>query len=475
MSFVSPGFLLFLPAVLALYRLIPWQKRWMALLPASYFFYACHSPWLLSLIFLTTLVSYASALRIERAETRKQKRRAVVLDAVVCLGILFLFKYLDFALGGVFSLLGLFGVESSFSGFHLLLPMGISFYVFQTMSYTFDVYRGTIRAERHLGYYALFVSFFPQLVAGPIERPGDLLPQLKAPNPLEQEDLAQGVRFLVRGYGKKVLIADFLAPFVDTAYGDAAGAGGAAMALATVLFALQIYCDFSGYSDIAMGCARLMGIRLTENFRRPYAAASIRDFWRRWHISLTGWFTDYLYIPLGGSRRGRFRQCVNILVVFLVSGLWHGANLTFVVWGGLHGLFLAAETLLLGRRQLASPLGRGLHRAVTLILVCLAWVFFRASDLSQAVFILQSVFTDFRPAAALAGLGMGGTELALTCLLALLLPLLEGLPALRIREDRTRGRYAVPLLYFLLIAAIAACRCLVLTEHGATAFIYFQF
>ena len=240
MSFVSPGFLLFLPAVLVLYRLVPWRRRWMVLLPASYFFYACHSPWLLSLICLTTLVSYGSALRIERAETKKQKRRAVILDAAVCLGVLFLFKYLDFALGGVFSLLRLFGVESGFTGFHLLLPMGISFYVFQTMSYTFDVYRGTIRAERHLGYYALFVSFFPQLVAGPIERPGDLLPQLKAPNPLEQADIAQGVRFLVRGYGKKVLISDFLAPFVDTAYGDAAGAGGAAMLLATVLFALQI-------------------------------------------------------------------------------------------------------------------------------------------------------------------------------------------------------------------------------------------
>ena len=475
MSFVSPGFLLFLPAVLALSRFTPWQKRWMVLLPASYFFYACHSPWLLSLIFLTTLVSYASALRIERAETRKQKRRAVVLDAVVCLGILFLFKYLDFALGGVFSLLRLFGVESGFTGFHLLLPMGISFYVFQTMSYTFDVYRGTIRAERHLGYYALFVSFFPQLVAGPIERPGDLLPQLKAPNLLEQEDIAQGVRFLVRGYGKKVLISDFLAPFVDTAYGDAAGAGGAAMVLATVLFALQIYCDFSGYSDIAMGCARLMGIRLTENFRQPYAAGSIRDFWRRWHISLTRWFTDYLYIPLGGSRRGLFRQCVNILVVFLVSGLWHGANLTFVVWGGLHGLFLTAETLLLGKRQLKSPLGRGLHRAVTLVLVCFAWVFFRASDLSQAAFILRSIFTDFRLSAALTGLGMGRMELMLACLLVLLLPLLERLPALRVQENRTQGRYAVPLLYFLLIAAIVICRCLVLTEHGATAFIYFQF
>ena len=475
MSFVSPGFLIFLPAVLVLYRLTPWRKRWMVLLPASYFFYACHSPWLLSLIFLTTLVSYASALRIERAETRKQKRRAVVLDAVVCLGILFLFKYLDFALGGVFSLLKLFGVESGFTGFHLLLPMGISFYVFQTMSYTFDVYRGTIRAERHLGYYALFVSFFPQLVAGPIERPGDLLPQLKSTNPLEQEDIAQGVRFLVRGYGKKVLISDFLAPFVDTAYGDAAGAGGAVMVLATVLFALQIYCDFSGYSDIAMGCARLMGIRLTENFRQPYAASSIRDFWRRWHISLTRWFTDYLYIPLGGSRRGLFRQCVNILVVFLVSGLWHGANLTFVVWGGLHGLFLTAETLLLGRRQLKSSLGRGLHRAVTLVLVCFAWVFFRASDLSQAVFILQSIFTDFRMSAALTGLGMGRVELILACLLVLLLPLLERLPALRVQENRTRGRYAVPLLYFLLIAAIVICRCLVLTEHGATAFIYFQF
>ena len=475
MSFVTPAFFLFLPAVLALYWLVPWQRRWLVLLPASLFFYTWHNVWLLGLIALTIVVSYASAIAVEQAPTRRQKRRAVALGAAVCLGVLFLFKYLDFTLEGVFALAGLLGVESSFSGFHLLLPMGISFYVFQTMSYTFDVYRGAVPAQRHLGYYALFVSFFPQLVAGPIERPGDLLPQLRQPHAPSWGDALEGCRLLARGYGKKVLISDYLAPFVDRAYGGEE-MGGAALAAATALFAVQIYCDFSGYSDIAQGCARLMGIRLTDNFRRPYAASSIRDFWRRWHISLTGWFTDYLYIPLGGSRRGLGRQCVNIVVVFLVSGLWHGADLTFVVWGALHGLYLVGETLLFRRGGPASPLGKGVHRGVTLVLVWFAWIFFRADCLSQAGGIIAAIFTRLRPAALLTDLAMTGTEGVTVCLLLALLPLLERLPAPAALSPRlSRRPWAAPLLYFFLITATLACRCLVLSQHGATSFIYFQF
>ena len=475
MSFVSPVFFLFFPAVLLLDRLTPRRYRWMVLLPASYFFYAYYNPWLLSLIFLTTLVSFWCALRIEDAKTRRGKRAAVALDTAVCLGILFLFKYLDFSLEGIFALGRLFGADLRFDGFHLLLPMGISFYVFQTMSYTFDVYRGTVRAERHLGYYALFVSFFPQLVAGPIERPGALLPQLKERRALLPGDVPEGLRLLLRGYAKKVLISDYLARFVDAAYENTATAGGAALLLATVLFAIQIYCDFSGYSDIALGCARLMGIELTENFRRPYAAVSFRDFWRRWHISLTRWFTDYLYIPLGGSRRGLGRQCFHILVVFLVSGLWHGANITFVLWGGLHGFFLVAETLLLRGREITSPVGKALHRAITLLLVCFTWIFFRSSTLADAAQIIRAIFTDFQASNALAGLSMSTTELIPLCFFLVLLPLLERLPLLSAKPTAVRGQCSAVLLYFLLITAIVACRCLVLSQHGATAFLYFQF
>lgn len=268
MSFVSPVFFLFFSAVLLLDRLVPGKYRWAVLLLASYFFYAYYNLWLLGLVFLTTLVSYLCALRIEAAQTKGRRRLALALDMAVCLGVLFVFKYLDFALEGVFALGRLLGAEADFTGFHLLLPMGISFYVFQTLSYTLDVYRGAIPAERHLGFYALFVAFFPQLVAGPIERPGALLPQLKRPRSLRPGDVSEGLRLLLRGYAKKVLISDYLARFVDAAYGSPATAGGAALLIATVFFAVQIYCDFSGYSDIALGCARLMGIRLSENFRR---------------------------------------------------------------------------------------------------------------------------------------------------------------------------------------------------------------
>ncbi len=475
MSFISPVFFLFFPAVLLLDKLTPGKYRWTVLLVASYFFYAYYNIWLLSLIFLTTIVSYLCGLRIEAAKSRRQRRAAVALDIAVCLGILFLFKYLDFTLGGIFTLSRLLGAEVSFSGFHLLLPMGISFYVFQTLSYTLDVYRGDVPAERHLGYYALFVVFFPQLVAGPIERPGALLPQLKQRHTLSPGDVPEGLRLLLRGYAKKVLISDYLARFVDAAYENTATAGGAALLLATVLFAIQIYCDFSGYSDIALGCARLMGIRLMENFRRPYAATSIRDFWRRWHISLTRWFTDYLYIPLGGSRRGLFRQCFNILVVFLASGLWHGANVTFLIWGGLHGLYLVGETLLLRHQKITSPLGKALHRAITLVLVCFAWIFFRAPTLPDALAAIQAIFTDFQATHVLEGLAMSRAELLPLCLMAALLPLLERLPAIPTLRADTRRQFSVTLLYFLLITAIFFCRFLVLSQHGATSFIYFQF
>ena len=476
MSFTAPEFLLFLVIVLLLYRAAPQRWRWAVLLPASYFFYACHNVWLLSLILLTTLTSWHCAIRMEKTASKGKRRAVLAVDLAVCLGILFVFKYLDFALGGVFSLVRLLGGQGNFDGFHLLLPMGISFYVFQTLSYTIDVYRGTVPAEQHLGYFALFVVFFPQLVAGPIERPGDLLPQLRrAPGP-KADDISQGLRFLVRGYAKKVLIADYLARFVDAAYADAANAGGAALALATVLFAVQIYCDFSGYSDIALGCARLMGVRLTENFRRPYGAVTVRDFWRRWHISLTRWFTDYLYIPLGGGRRGLARRCVNILIVFLVSGLWHGADVTFLIWGGLHGLYLAAETLLPGEQE-ERPGLRSLRRVITLALVCFAWIFFRAENLPHAVQVLQAIATDFRPENALAGLAMSLPELLTALMLLALLPMLEALPTLAGKEtEGTAGRSnRAVTLYFLLITAVVLCRCIALTRGGDTAFLYFQF
>ena len=474
MSFLSPGFFLFLPAVLLTYRLLPRNGRCYLLLAASYFFYACHNVWLLGLIFLTTGTSYLCALGMEKARTPAGRKGMLALNAGICLGVLFLFKYLGFALDLGAGLARLLGFSLSSPGLSLLLPMGISFYVFQTMSYAIDVYRGTVPAERHLGYYALFVVFFPQLVAGPIERPGDLLPQLKAAPSPTREDHLEGGKYLLRGYAKKVIAADFLAGFVDTAYAAPSAAGGAALTLATALFAAQIYCDFSGYSDIALGCARLMGIRLSENFRQPYLARSPGDFWRRWHISLTRWFTDYVYIPLGGSRRGTLRRYRNILLVFLASGLWHGADGAFLIWGGLHGVFLILDHMLFSRRESLSAGIRCLRRTLTLAAVWFAWIFFRAGSLPLAGEVLREIFTDFRPAELLSGLSMRLTQVPLLVLTVALVPLLDRLPSLSGPPGSRRVRCAA-LGYFLLITAVVFARFLVLSQGGDRAFIYFQF
>ena len=291
----------------------------------------------------------------------------------MCIGCLCLFKY-----AGIFR-----------TDVPLLLPAGISFYTFQTLSYVIDIYRGRLMPERHPGYYALFVSFFPQLVAGPIERSTALLPQLHAQ---ERRMDSSGWLWMVRGFAKKLLLADTAAVFVDSVYASPTDASGPAVLLATLLFAGQIYWDFSGYSDIAVGAAALLGVRLSRNFDHPYRADSLRDFWRRWHISLTRWFTDYVYIPLGGSRRGTARLVVNTMVVFLLSGLWHGAALHFVVWGGVHGALLLLEKALPpcgGKHKARTRTAVCLRHAYTFSLVCIAWVFFRAASVSDALLLLS--------------------------------------------------------------------------------------
>lgn len=313
MNFTAPAFVLLFPIVLALHWMLPPSRRWVLLLAASLGFYAVGSPQALPLLAGITLGTYAAALGIAKSKTQTAKKLWLTCAAVLCIGCLCLFKY-----AGIFR-----------TDVPLLLPAGISFYTFQTLSYVIDIYRGRLMPERHPGYYALFVSFFPQLVAGPIERSTALLPQLHAQ---ERRMDSSGWLWMVRGFAKKLLLADTAAVFVDSVYASPADASGPAVLLATLLFAGQIYWDFSGYSDIAVGAAALLGVRLSRNFDHPYRADSLRDFWRRWHISLTRWFTDYVYIPLGGSRRGTVRLAVNTMVVFLLSGLWHGAALHFVVW-----------------------------------------------------------------------------------------------------------------------------------------------
>ena len=303
MNFISLTFVFLFPIVLILYWKLPWKYRELFLLAVSYFFYIKESSWAGGLLLLTTVTTYLAGLAIEKG---RHKKGWLIFTVAVCIGLLIGLKY-------------------------SVPPVGISFYTFQTMAYVIDVYRGEIAAEKNPRSYALFISFFPQLVAGPIERAGNLLGQLKEKHTKSRAALVNGAWLILRGFYKKVVVADYLAVYVDKVYSSPEKAGGIGAVLGTVFFAIQIYCDFSGYTDIARGAARMMGIRLMENFRHPYRAVSIQDFWRRWHISLTRWFTDYVYIPLGGNRKGFVKQCRNILIVFLLSGFWHGASWNFVV------------------------------------------------------------------------------------------------------------------------------------------------
>jgi D-alanyl-lipoteichoic acid acyltransferase DltB (MBOAT superfamily) len=366
------------------------------LLAASLFFYACWNPAYILLILLSVLVTWLSGILME-TKTQSQKQAILAGSLIINLGILFFFKYYNFfadQLGRVIS----FNIPN----FNILLPVGISFYTFQALGYSIDVYRGTVKAERNFINYALFVTFFPALVAGPIERTANLLPQFKINNSLDYDKVTSGLKLAAWGMFKKVVIADRLAVYVNAVYHNPAVYPACSIALATFFFAFQIYCDFSGYSDIAIGSARALGFNLMTNFRQPYFARSIADFWRRWHISLTTWLTDYIYIPLGGNRRGLFRQCVNIMIVFALSGLWHGAAWNFVAWGTLHGLFQVIERLIRNHKERNIKTARPQRKHIiipliqvfiTFILVCFAWIFFRANSLKSAAIICSKLST----------------------------------------------------------------------------------
>ncbi len=372
MNFNTGAFLLFMPLVVVIHWLLPHRMRAGWLLFASWFFYAYFAPAAFLLLLAETRFTFLCARQMTRKPERK---RNWMLTAVIgTLAVLFFFKYR-----------GLFqnGGNGSLS---FLLPAGISFYTFQAMGYVVDVYRGDVPAEESFLSYALFISFFPQLVAGPIERSDHLLPQLKARHSISEGDLRAGLLLLLSGYFKKVVIADGLSLLVDPVYASPRSGNVLTVTMATLFFAGQIYMDFSGYSDIARGTARLFGISLMQNFDRPYQASSIREYWQRWHISLNRWFTAYVYIPLGGNRKGKLRKAGNILTVFLLSGLWHGAGAHFLVWGMIHGILYLFEEKLPEKRK------QGLTARIrTIFLVIFAWLFFRATSLKDAGLMLQAL------------------------------------------------------------------------------------
>jgi len=394
MLFNSLSFAIFLPIVFILYWLLPHRFRWVLLLIASYYFYMSWNIKYVVLILATTVVSYVTAILLERTENLHSKKLYLAIAATISLGILFFFKYFNFFQENVIALFNQFAIQLHPTTLNLLLPVGISFYTFQTMSYVIDVYKGAVPAEHHFGKYATFISFFPQLVAGPIERTSNLLPQINAEHHFDYDKAAYGMKLMTWGFFKKLVIADVLAAYVDKIYDAPSKFYGFPLVLATFFFAFQIYCDFSGYSDIAIGCAKLLDIDLMQNFRSPYFSSSIKEFWSRWHISLSTWFKDYVYIPLGGNRRGKFRTNLNLITTFLVSGLWHGANWTFVIWGGIHGALQIVEKSLFRKKETKRFTFTWILRVlIVFLLCCFAWIFFRANTLRDAYLVITHLFT----------------------------------------------------------------------------------
>lgn len=414
MSFSSGTFLIFFPVVTIIYFLIPQRIKYIWLLIASYYFYMGWNVEYAFLIFTSTVITYVSGLVLERIKKKRitpiQKSRrmkiCVAVSVISNLGILGYFKYTQFFYDLGRKIFALFNVQIMEHNFDILLPVGISFYTFQALSYTIDVYRDDIYAEKNFLKYALFVSFFPQLVAGPIERSKNLLVQINETHKFRFENLKVGFVIMLWGYFLKIVLADKIAIFVDTVYGDYEAYPGWYLVVATALFAVQIYCDFNGYTMIARGAAKIMGFSLMENFDAPYLSTSVSDFWRRWHISLTSWLRDYLYIPLGGSRKGTFRKYINKMIVFLISGLWHGASLSFVIWGALNGIYqVIEETFGFVMHRIAEGLqlkgnslsGKAVKCFFTFVFVDFAWIFFRANSLKEAIAIIKQIVTVHNP------------------------------------------------------------------------------
>ena len=499
MLFNSVHFLIFFPVVICVCAVLPAKIRYIWLLMASYYFYMCWNAKYALLILFSTVVTYLSGLYLDSFKGKKKtnpyvirrKKLCVAVSFALNLSVLFFFKYFNFAVDSLSRVLALAHIQLNQPKFDVLLPVGISFYTFQALSYTMDVYRGEIYAERDFLRYALFVSFFPQLVAGPIERSKNLLKQLKdIPRPDLEKSVRGGVFLMLWGYVLKVVLADRIAIMVDMIYGDPTTYGGWYLIVATVLFAFQIYCDFAGYSTIAMGAAKILGVDLMENFNAPYLSRSVGEFWRRWHIALSTWFRDYLYIPLGGNRKGTARKYFNIMVVFLVSGLWHGASWSFVVWGGLNGLYqVIGEVTRPLRDRMKTAIGicrdnRGwqvLQVLITFVLVDFAWIFFRANNMENAVTVLRSIFTVHNPQILFDGslLGCGldrkNIQLMLLCIVMLFGADIGKYRGVCIRDAIIEKGAVVRDVVFLAGLFLVLVTGIYGAGYNAATFIYFQF
>jgi alginate O-acetyltransferase complex protein AlgI len=444
---ISIQFLLFFPFVATAFFLLPHRWRWTLLLAASYLFYMSWDPEYIVVLLAVTAIGYLTGLWLSKDSSPTMRRIILIISLFGCLGILFFFKYFDlsnYALHAVFDRLGV-----SY-GIYLVLPLGISFFTFQTISYILDVYRGVIKPEKHAGIYALFIAFFPHLTAGPIARANHLLPQFRITHAPEYERIVSSLQRMAWGFFKKLVIADRLAILVNTVYGDPTEYTGIALVLATYAFAFQIYCDFSGYADIAIGAAGVLGFKLQENFQQPYYAQSIPDFWRRWHITLYNWLRDYIFYPLsralhrnGVSSKSFLMIVLPPMATMLASGLWHGTNWTFIIWGALHGVYMIFSVLWSRRKSprgmpfsLPDQVASGIKIFGTFNLVSFAWIFFRANSLSDAVYIIQHLFVNLEMRASLFDIVPGGWYEWMLALVAILL--MEIVHWLQRRNDSLR-------------------------------------
>lgn len=434
MKFNTIQFLAFFPVVVTLFFILPHRWRWILLLAASYLFYMSWNPKYVIVLLIVTAIGYLAGLWLTKETDPKTRRLMLIFSLLTILGILFFFKYFNQAnplLQAVFSQMG---AAHLLPGIHVGPPLGISFFTFQAISYIIDTYRGVARPEKHLGIFALFMAFFPHLTAGPIARTNHLLPQFYEPHSPDYEKIVTGLQRMAWGFFKKLVIADRLALLVNMVYGEPTSYTGVVLILATYAFAFQIYCDFSGYADIAIGAARVMGFHLQENFQQPYYAQSIVDFWRRWHISLYNWLRDYIFYPISRvlhRSRMNFRSSLSLIlppmVTMLASGLWHGTDWTFIIWGALHGLFMVISVLASRWKNglhlpftLPSHVATGMKIFATFNLVSFAWIFFRANTLSDAVYIVKHLFVNLEIPRSLFGMLPGGWYEWMIVLLALL-------------------------------------------------------
>lgn len=492
MLFNSFHFFIFFVIVTTAYFFIPFKYRWLLLLASSCYFYMVFVPIYILILGFTIIIDYFAGLLIERSGGRR-KRAFLIASLAANIGVLAVFKYYNFLNAILTEILWGVGFQNPIPYLSILLPIGLSFHTFQAMSYTIEVYRGNQKAERHIGIYSLYVMFYPQLVAGPIERPQNLLHQFYQSHSFDYQRVTDGLKLMIWGLFKKVVIADRLAILVDNVYNNPYDHHGYSFVIATIFFSFQIFCDFSGYSDMAIGAAQVMGFKLMKNFDRPYQSKTIHEFWGRWHISLSSWFRDYLYISLGGNRVTIPRWYLNLFIVFIISGLWHGANWTFIIWGALHGFYLIFALVTKKMRDdIRNFLGlnnfMGLNNflqvVITFILVTFSWIFFRAESVSVAFYIIKEscigVFKDtcnivnngFHNLPLDLHLGLSNSEILIgigTVIIMVIVHKMQNKYAIR-EWIRTKPAYIRWALYYSVLLLI-----LFLGVYNERQFIYFQF